>query len=976
MINYLIRPMKEKLLLLFFLLPWLMFAQFGISTSTTGDSCGSNGSVTITVTNATPGATFDFQIRNLSSGQTLPPETGIIAGGTTFTHTIPTLSSGNYSLTAYQNANGNVTQTNGSFTIADDHKELVFTNVVTYSCLKGNIRVNVTQGQPTTYELLDTNQTVLRSQTTNEFLDVAPGSYIVKVSDCKESKTTGVTVSVQPNNYTFSWATTNTQGFNFYRTCNTIDHRIMIAYNANNRIPAEKFPLTITYTVTGPGGSPVTVIEKKFNNYAELTNTSLNNIELPAYYNQAFTIKGEIADACGTHYTSTYNVPAEEVGLLATQEPASCGGAFLRLSRMYRMAPPFTVEFIEAPSDFKPWLYSTNFSEGSYSGVYDSSYRMNNNIDFGSSTSPIPAETYKIKITDACGRTIERAIEIATGLTLSARQVAPGCGENYGGINLYVTTLSNTTTSVGKVTKLDVISGPTSFSTSYPVNINNAIHPTGGNAIVNLPVGEYTFVAETDCGTAITKTFRVEGARYTHSKSISYNCQSYNYSYTLSSNLNNAYYFLQKYNESTNTWTDVQGVSNNGSNVTNFTFTNLTETGLFRAVVRYNTYTMGAIIEANNANSCREVLDTFTINPGGLTLNNFYVVTCADNTYNLIIDATGVAPLKYEIIEKDGTAIAIDNGNDPVFTNLLPGVYRMRISDNCGNAITNNIRVVANKLPKINTFNICNGQNGRLYVDGLSFLTIKWYKDGVDTGVTGNAYNFSPYDSTKHTGLYEARLSYNPNPNSCIDNILSFNLTTENENNPSAGVGGTYTIYTKDVSGTIDLFDYLKLSNAPYDDFGQWEEVSNSGLLIDNNWYAQFANGGTYTFNYTVEGTCSGSDTSTVIIHLIGACYKEPTATGDALDSKFGITTLGRGGTNNENWPMARKGAHMVLESKTKGFVINRMASPETTIPTANLVDGMMVYDTDDQCLKIYVKDENTPTNSGWKCFKNQTCND
>ena len=98
-------------------------------------------------------------------------------------------------------------------------------------------------------------------------------------------------------------------------------------------------------------------------------------------------------------------------------------------------------------------------------------------------------------------------------------------------------------------------------------------------------------------------------------------------------------------------------------------------------------------------------------------------------------------------------------------------------------------------------------------------------------------------------------------------------------------------------------------------------------------------------------------------------CYKTP-VTSAGEDTKHGITSLQRAGASSGNWPMIRKGAYTALEAKTKGFVINRMPSPETTIGV-NAVKGMMVFDTDDNggqgCLKIY-------DGTAWKCLNTQTC--
>jgi spore maturation protein SpmA len=68
---------------------------------------------------------------------------------------------------------------------------------------------------------------------------------------------------------------------------------------------------------------------------------------------------------------------------------------------------------------------------------------------------------------------------------------------------------------------------------------------------------------------------------------------------------------------------------------------------------------------------------------------------------------------------------------------------------------------------------------------------------------------------------------------------------------------------------------------------------------------------------------------------------------------------------------MVRKGAWTALESKTKGFVPNRLTAQQITdIPAANLIEGMMVYNSDANCL--YINTDGTPT--GWKCFNTQAC--
>ena len=93
------------------------------------------------------------------------------------------------------------------------------------------------------------------------------------------------------------------------------------------------------------------------------------------------------------------------------------------------------------------------------------------------------------------------------------------------------------------------------------------------------------------------------------------------------------------------------------------------------------------------------------------------------------------------------------------------------------------------------------------------------------------------------------------------------------------------------------------------------------------------------------------------------------------MDTKHGITALSRAGAQGDNWPMVRKGAWTALESHTKGFVINRIATTAQVEAIGSPIEGMMVYDEEADCLKIYTSSDNG-VNFAWKCFKVQGCPD
>ncbi|MGC4128488.1 MAG: Ig-like domain-containing protein [Bergeyella sp.] len=97
------------------------------------------------------------------------------------------------------------------------------------------------------------------------------------------------------------------------------------------------------------------------------------------------------------------------------------------------------------------------------------------------------------------------------------------------------------------------------------------------------------------------------------------------------------------------------------------------------------------------------------------------------------------------------------------------------------------------------------------------------------------------------------------------------------------------------------------------------------------------------------------------------ACYNDPIITGNGPDTKVGITLLKRAGADAPNgWPMVRKSGHIALESNTKGFVVTRMTTTQINAISAPQ-EGMMVYDTVDNCLKIY-------DGTVWSCFNTAAC--
>ncbi len=147
--------------------------------------------------------------------------------------------------------------------------------------------------------------------------------------------------------------------------------------------------------------------------------------------------------------------------------------------------------------------------------------------------------------------------------------------------------------------------------------------------------------------------------------------------------------------------------------------------------------------------------------------------------------------------------------------------------------------------------------------------------------------------------------------------------------------------------------------------------VSNPSAVSPGTYYPVF-------YDATAGGCYSPVGTQVVVANgnCTTGCYKLPVLdAGNTYPTKHGITAMGRAGANNSNWPMVRQSAWTVLEAKTKGFVINRIKTTAEVNTIANPVEGMMVYDVEADCLKIYTSNDGGTT-FGWYCFTTQACPD
>ena len=868
-------------------------------------TCTGNGQVSIDIDGTQAGAEFEFQLFQLPNlAVPVRVTSGVTASGNDLTHVETSLSPGNYRLVAIQFLGVTSNQQFADITIGSNVQALAF-NLTQIEVYGGkSITVNVSSGFPETFELLDTsNNEVLPAQASNIFENVAEGNYIVRVTDvCGNRVTQGVTV-VYDADVEYSLLRETTQitasslyGFSVIDDYNTLRHKELLSFNGSTTIPENYFPISVTISIENPLGGPDTVINTVWNSNAD----NDEEFSIPFYPDQTYDYTIAIEDNCGNTFSLTNTIEAN-FDFIINSFNTICDQNNFTIRRYWFGSPPYTVEFLNYPIGFSPWESSSKFPDGSMVGTGITDW-----LEFGNQSISIPTGVYEVKITDACGRSTTKSRNVSAqniNHNLRDRGSYGGCNVDEGSIQFYVRSNNNVPQGANIVQ-----ANFTSFPAAYtgPTDVSSSIKPNGWITLSNLPAGDYTIETLTDCGTSPSRDFTILGVSINSKPEINYNCNSFDLDYTLESNLRFEKVYLPRYDENLGQWVhptngtpytegqslnsatglfifedDAENIgiwdpqeTNNYIESISGSLLNITTTGNFRIIVEHNNFGPNQSVE-----TCFTVADTFSISNERISLNNYFVASCLNGNTELVIDASGVSPLNYRIVELNGSPLLINNGEDPVFSQLEAGEYTVEVEDNCGNIRVFKFKTDIVKEPIIRANNLCAGGNGSLFVPGLTFMTIEWRKGNDPTVIaTGNTLNFSPFNIPEDIGIYTATLIYDPNPNACISQVLSFEVQSPAPA-PISGTGQSINIPQED-AGIMNLFDYLI---GPYDNFGNWVDLSNTGLLNNEVLDASTLSVGTYQFEYTVNGVCVGSESTIVTVVIIPSSLTAVTDSFDVL---------------------------------------------------------------------------------------------
>ncbi|MGV9004899.1 gliding motility-associated C-terminal domain-containing protein [Flavobacterium sp.] len=890
--------MKLFLRILFFIIigyanSFSQIDNFNLSVTATNETCAANGTLSFSISNPLAGASVLFSIYKLPN----------LTTPITVTNTSPFtgLGAGVYLVVATQSLGTLSASKQQEVTIEDLIATLTYqiTSTKVTCGNDGAIIINAITGNPSVYEIIS-GPVTRPLQPSNIFNNLPVGIYQIRVKDvCNENVVQTYQLQSTSTQLLINLSTPSLAG------CTMVNIGFVVDTVADDGII--KYPLQINASVTTPSGTVIT------NSGVMNSGTESYSFQVPYFTQQPYFYTFTITDACGNlqiingainnvSTTASYDIGLQDCehkkvkfsnvsSVILVSAPTSfstslpitytaqiansmvtifnltagnyvfnvvdvCGNAQV-ISFPITIdseQPPYTFLFNRTCNSSSLLIFNIQqlvmvSAPSSYAVVLPHDYTSLINTANYAGFNNLPTGTYFFNVIDLCGAPKQLTVVINPVSESPIAIVLEGCDVGLGSLKVE-----------GQMISITLLSAPAAYADyTLPHNFTSNLLNSGSSVLILglLPPGTYVFQTVDACGANFTITKQILGYQDSSTATVAPNCGSFTVNLIENTNSSQNTYWLQKWNPITNVWVHpgTSTIYSEGSMPTNsnsFPLTlgvnlNISYVGQFRVLKAYKTYLTNTPTPIN----CFKVITEFDFSDQP-KINGINSISCG-TTFEVIVDAEGIGALTYRITLKNGQLFVVQNGNSSYFTNLAPAIYSFQVEDSCGN-IVNRVFEIINPMPFVIEAEpiLCTTQNVTFTVPNFPFLVYQWWKDNQTTTIlsTSNSLIIPSFDAAIHNGTYYVKIVYPDNPNSCLNQTLSYTVNFQPDV-PNAGTGQSVSYCGK--TTTIDLFS---LVIGSYDTDGIWSEITNSGTLINNVWNASSVGFGTYQFKYRVEGSC------------------------------------------------------------------------------------------------------------------------
>lgn len=807
---------------LVFLLAAPCFAQlsnFTLTVGKTDETCAGNGSLTFNVSGIPDGASVAYSLYlHPNLAEPFVTLSGNSYGG---------LSAGNYRVVATVSLGGASATQFADIQIVSSIVQLQYALAGTPAICgnNGTITVNLLQGTAVAYEIISGPVTA-PLQSSNVFTGLAAGLYEVRVFDaCGEGVVQAHTLFTAQAGMNLNLQTPVAMD------CETAQ----VSLNIDDISTADiAYPLTVQLTVYPNSGPPIV-----FNQ--TITSGSvfgaIYNEVIPISSGDLFSYTIVVTDSCGNQQTASSAITASIVNPVITPFNPNCAGSGISISNVVELV------LDSAPAgypDTPPFDYTDQISD--------------NSIIFPS----VPLGVYHFTAIGLCGQEYPLQIDVQPIIPpVPSINVFEGCEIGKG--TFYMG---------GQPSELTLIAAPAEYEGELPQDVSGFIDTENGGWVMSgLPPGTYSFNVLDGCGNPYVKSATIIGYNESTTAEVFEHCGSFDLLVNHVSNASGGTtLWLQQWNETLGKWVHpVSGVpytegtppgpANSrqiSNNVINY---NLPFCGKFRVMTSFAGFVSGVAM----ITSCYNVVYEFELSclP---EIDQIYSFSCNSGSFDVIVEAHGIAPLTYRITMANGGPMVIENGTSNVFSGLAPGSYNFQVEDACHNIVNKLFDITEPLAFSVTGMDICLGESGQLSVPSFPYLNYQWYAASDPSNILSTTAVLAFTDfQVSDAGEYNVRI-WHTNPLSCLDMTLSYTIPSPLIPNP-----GTATAQTFCGTPEVELFSLL---TPPFDAGGTWT-TDAPGSITANTWSSDGAITGTYTFTYTVGGTCnSASTTSTVTFNF------------------------------------------------------------------------------------------------------------